>query len=149
MPFHAGPFLKIPLVYYFIFGLMTMLLLMSSGPAHAEWVLVVADDEEGMTMYVDPGTIRRNGNIVKRWELMDFKAQRTVSGTSFSSVKFYNEYDCAKTLARVLVMTQFSGNRGKGHVVNSHDKGQRDWSPVEQQTIGQTLWELACKEVTR
>ena len=44
MPFHGRPFLKTPLVYFFIFGLMIMILLMSSGPAHAAWVLVVADD---------------------------------------------------------------------------------------------------------
>ena len=40
------------------------LLVLSSSPAYAEWVEIGGNDQIGMTTYADPGTIRRNGDLV-------------------------------------------------------------------------------------
>jgi hypothetical protein len=49
-----------------------MLLIVSSGPAYAEWVSIGSTDD-GTTAYADPDTIRRKEEIVKMWILFDFK----------------------------------------------------------------------------
>ena len=73
--------------------LVTLLVMSSGAPAvtvHAEWVLVGSTNNE--MWYVDSDTIRRNGNSVKWWELIDFKtAQTNPSTTPHLSVKIQKE----------------------------------------------------------
>ena len=122
--------------------LLITLLVLSSGPAYAEWVVV--DKKEGvMTTCVDPATIRRKGDLVKVWELYDYKTIQTTGYDSSLSNKVLSEYDCSGECTRVLAFAMYSGNMGNGKVV---DVGSFEgkWSPVLPDSIGQTLWEVAC-----
>ena len=83
--YHAGAFLKLPLAYFTGFWSLITLLLLSSGPAYAEWV-DVGGNESGMTVYVDSDSIRQKGNLVKMWQLYDYKTVQTRAGTSFCQV---------------------------------------------------------------
>jgi hypothetical protein len=85
--YNAGTFLKLLLVYCSGFWLLITLLVLSSGPAHAEWVAVDDTGNLGMTVYVDPDTVRHKGNLVKMWQLWDYKTVQTVGGPSFLSVR--------------------------------------------------------------
>ena len=49
------------LIYFSGFMSFILLLLLSSGPAYAEWVDVGDNNEKGMTVYIDSDTIRRKG----------------------------------------------------------------------------------------
>ena len=118
------------------------LLLLSSAPAYAEWVEIAATDY-GMTVYVDPDTIRHEGDPVKMWELFDFKTTQTIGVGLFMSRKDQREYDCTKERDRVLTFTQFSGNMGSGKVGYSNSDGS-DWAPVVPQSVNQTVWKFAC-----
>ena len=118
------------------------LLLLSSAPAYAEWVEIAATNY-GMTVYVDPDTIRHEGDLVKMWELFDHKTTQTIEVGLFMSRKDQREYDCTKERYRVLTFTQFSGNMGSGKLGYSNsDEGK--WSPVEPRSVGLTLWKYAC-----
>ncbi len=64
MIYYAGPFLKLPLASISGFWLLITLLVLSSGPAYAEWVAVGGNKEAGVTVSADPDTIRRKGNLV-------------------------------------------------------------------------------------
>ena len=101
------------------FGPLITLLLLSSGPAYAEWILI-DNDKPGMTIYVNSDTIRRKGNLVKMWELFDFEIAGHVADTSHLSVKMHSEYDCTKGRKRELAMKSFSGNMGRGNAVHSY-----------------------------
>jgi hypothetical protein len=72
MPFSIRPFHRLPLAYWSGFWSLTILLLLSSGPVYAEWVSI-GDTDSGMMVYVDPDTIRRKGDLVKMWLLLDYK----------------------------------------------------------------------------
>ena len=67
--------------------LLFALLVLSSGPAYAEWVAVGGNEEAGVTVYADPGAIRRKGNLVKVWHLNDFQTLQIVMGNSYLSIK--------------------------------------------------------------
>jgi hypothetical protein len=127
------------LVCWFLF----MLLMLSSQSVYAEWILVSGDDEAGLKVYVDPATLRRNGNLAKMWQLYDYKTVQTVAGDSLLSMKRFNEYDCAEERTRMLGYTWFSGNMGNGNVVYSTTEHQ-PWEPVVPRTINRTLWKVAC-----
>ena len=140
---YAGPFLKLPLAYVLGFWLLITLLVLSSVPAYAEWELVSGDDEAGLTVYVDRDTIRRKGNLVKMWQLYDYKTVQTVAGDSLLSVQRQNEYDCMEERTRMLAYTWFSSNMGKGRVVY-RAADEQQWEPVVPRSIDRTLWKVAC-----
>jgi hypothetical protein len=77
--YHTGSLVKLPRAYCLGFWLLIALLVLSSGPAYAEWVAIGTTDD-GMTIYFDPDTIRRKGYLVKMWSLMDYEATRGVTG---------------------------------------------------------------------
>lgn len=141
--YKGGPFLKLPLVYFMGLGSLMMFLLLSSGPVYAEWVAIGGNDQIGMTTYVDPATIRRKGDLVRMWQLNDFKTVQTVENHSFFSTKKQREFSCAEERTRILAATQFSGNMGNGTVVSVNSNEQK-WEPVVPESIGQTVWEFAC-----
>jgi hypothetical protein len=67
---------KLPLAYFSGFWLLATLLFLSSVPAYAEWQAVEKDYLlPGLqTVYVDPESILREGNLVTMRQLIDFKS---------------------------------------------------------------------------
>jgi hypothetical protein len=80
--YNAGAFLKLSAAFFLGLVSLITLLVLTSGSAEAEW-MSITKTEEGTTVYADPDTIRRKGDLVKMWELYDFKIIRTVAGDSY------------------------------------------------------------------
>lgn len=142
---HASPFLKVPLTHVLSCWLLITLLLLSTVPAYAGWVLTSGDDEAGLTVYVDPDTLVRKGNLVKMWQLYDYKTVQAVAGDSLLSIKRQNEYDCTVERTRMLGYTWFSSNMGKGRVVYI-TADEQQWEPIVPRSIDRTLWKVACSK---
>jgi hypothetical protein len=124
--------------------LITFLILLCSGPACAEWMRLTSSEDTGdTTLYGDPETNRRKGDLVKAWFLIDEKTKRTVAGQSHLSSKHLYEFDCAEERMRLLAVSNFSDNMGRGKVVFSNSDEQK-WEPVQPGSVGQGLWGLAC-----
>jgi len=123
--------------------ILIMLLVLSCGPVYAEWVEVSANKKAGVIAYADPGTIRRNGDVVKMWSLFDLHTTQTVGGNSYLSIKALQKYDCAEDRSRALAHTKFSGNMAQGKVVYSNSY-EGTWAPVAPVSVGQELWKVAC-----
>jgi hypothetical protein len=144
--YHAGPFRMLPLAYFSGFWLLITLLVLSSIPAYAEWVAVEKDYLiPGLqTLYVDPDTISREGNLVTMWQLIDFKwMQGGRSPTRFSSAKTHKQFVCAENRLRLLAFTEFSRGMGTGIPADGYvDTG--NWLSVEPESINHALWEVAC-----
>jgi len=150
--YNPGPSLTLPLACCSGFWLLITLLVLSSGPAYAEWVAVENDYLlPGLqTLYVDPDTIRREGNLVTMWQLIDFKLMQGNAGMGILGVghrilstKTHKQFDCAEKRFRVLAVTDFSGNMGTGIPAGVYVDGG-NWVPVEPKSINQALWEVAC-----
>jgi len=150
---HAGPFLPLPLAYFSGSWLLITLLFLSTVPAYAAWVAVEKDYlSPGLqTVYVDPDTIRREGNLVTLWQLIDFKLMQGNAGIGpfgfgphrFLSTKSHKEFDCAEKRLRLLAFTEFSRRMGTGIAANGYvDKD--NWLPVKPDSINHALWEVAC-----
>jgi hypothetical protein len=138
--YNAGPFLKL-LTCVLGFG-MLFTLLVSSGPAYADWMSLGASDS-GTTVYADLATLRREGDLVKMLVLFDFKTTQTKADVSFLSAKAQMEYDCAEQRYEGLAVTYFSGNMGNGQLLDrSSGKGKR--LRVSPDSLDQALWKLAC-----
>ena len=137
---------KFPLAYVSGFWLLITILVLSSGPVYAEWVAVEKHDllPGPQTVYVDPDSIRREGNLVTLWQLVDFKTmQGGRSPTRFSSTKTQKQFDCAEARTRLLRVTDFWGNMGTGESAEAYiEKGS--WIRVEPDSVNRALWEVAC-----
>jgi hypothetical protein len=144
MPFSIRPNRRLPLTYFSGFMSLITLLVLSSGPAYAEWEAVLENDEAGVAVHVDRDTIRPKGNLAKIWQLFDFKTIQTVSGSSpFLSIKVQSEYDCVEEQRRELASTHFSGNMERGRVLYSVSV-KHQWEPVAPVSMAQRLWKIAC-----
>ena len=137
---------KLPPAYVSGFWSLITLLFLNSVPAYAGWVAVeeTYQDPGLRTVYFDPDTIRREGNLVMLWQLMDFKwMQGNRSPSRFLSTKTQMQFDCAEKRLRLLAYSEFlrhmgTGRRNDGYV----DTG--NWVPVKPDSMNQALWEVAC-----
>ena len=136
----------LPACVWGFWSLITALFL-SNAPAYGEWVAVEKDYRlPGLqTVYVDPDTTRREGNLVTMWQLIDFKwMQGSARGPArFSSTKTHKQFNCTEKRVWLLAFTEFSLQMGTGIRVDGYiDKDS--WLPVEPESINYALWELAC-----
>jgi len=150
MPFTVRPYRRFPVQcavrYQAELWLLIAVLLLSSGPAHAEWVEVGGKVEEGLTVYVELDTLSRSGDVVKMWELWDFKTSRTETKPPHMSVKSQREFDCIKKRGQLLALTAFSGNMGSGEVVYSSSDFKDQEIPVEPGSVAEIVWKLVCSK---
>jgi hypothetical protein len=118
-----------------------MLLAVMSSNAAAAWVAVT--DTSGFITFADPATILKAGDMVKMWELLDYKAVREVEGVRYMSQKAQSEYNCTKELVRPLVVSLHPGIMGSGEpVFNSATPD--DWQRVTRGSVSESLLKYAC-----
>jgi hypothetical protein len=136
-----------PVAYFSSLCSLIMFLFLSSIPAYAEWVAV---EKEYLlpglqTVYVDPDSILREGNLVAIWQLIDFKwMQGNPRGPHrFLSTKTHKQFDCLGKRVRLLAFTEFSRGMGTGMPNDGHvDKDH--WLPIEAESMSHALWEAVC-----
>ena len=121
--------------------LMGLMLLMTATAARAEWT--IAGGNDNYIAYADRATIRRNGNLVKMWNLLDYKTVQTVAGWSYLTQSAQQEYDCKEEKKRILAFTWFDGKMGSGKVVVS-DSDTNRWTPNLPGSVDEALWKIAC-----
>ena len=141
---HGYPF---PSASASVFWSLIVFLYLSCVPAYAEWVAVEKDyPSPGLQiLYIEPDTLRREGNLATLWQLIDFKwMQGSARGpTRFLSTKTHKQFNCAEKRLRLLAFTEFSHPMGTGISADGYvDKD--NWLPVERESINQALWEVAC-----
>jgi hypothetical protein len=149
MPIKIRPHSRfMPLVSRSGFSSLITLLLLGVGPACGDWVNVTDKVEKGLTVYtvyVDPDSIRRNGDVVKLWALFDFRTIQSIVGGPWLSSIAQREFDCTEERVRLLGFMTFTGNMGSGEPVYS-DSQQSKWEPISSESIDRKIWEVACNK---
>ena len=125
---------------------MTLLFLLTflalSGPAYAEW-MSFGESGSGTTVYADPTTKSRDGDLVKMWVLFDFKTAQTKGAVSYLSAKAHMEYDCAKPRYEGHTVIYLSGNMGSGNILD-RSSAKSMWLRISPESLDHDLWKLAC-----
>lgn len=122
-------------------AILILILTVVSSSAAAEWVKVTGD--ESSTLYSDPSTIRKKGNMVKMWSLINNKTALAISSGNYLSEKTQEEFDCKEELVRNLYHSFHSGNMGGGDEILPMSTGF-NWSPVPPGSVTELLWKFAC-----
>lgn len=116
-------------------------------PAHAEWRPVsYAAGSGGFTIYVDPAAVLRQGDLVTMLVLYDFRFVQAISGTSYLSATWQQQFDCAEHRSRHLSYKYHSDNMGHGKVMLAGDDERNKWSPVAPKSAAAILWNIGCSK---
>jgi len=127
-------------------AILILLLAVVSNSVMAEWVMLGTNDSGTTTVYADPSTISKNGDMVKMWSMIDFeKAVKLSDGKQFLSWKTQYEFDCKIKQSRMLAVSMHSENMGGGEVTNSLDYESPKGEAVLADSNGEVLWNYACR----
>jgi hypothetical protein len=119
--------------------LLYLAFIFSISPAYAEWVKYSTTDDSEIEIYLDPNTIRRNGNSVLIWTLQDFKKVRNGD----LSMKLRVKIECKEETVQIISLVSHSENMGKGKItVSGRGSGKPQY--VVPDSSGEELWKLAC-----
>lgn len=125
--------------------LLTLLLIVMSTDAMAEWTRIGESDQEGgYTVYADLSSAHRAAGRVKIWILLDFVAEQKASGTNFLSKTIRYEHDCRGRHSRILAFKLFSWNMEQGRLLRSYSQPQA-WTIVEPGSVEEMVWKIACE----
>ncbi len=115
-----------------------------SSSAMAEWVEVgeSGEETEAITAYADPDTIRKTGNRVKMWALVDYKTDEEEFG--ILSARQKEEYDCKEKKQRILFIAFYSGHMGKDETVEILSEPESSWQQPLAGGLAEALLEFAC-----
>ena len=117
------------------------MLALATGQAMAAWVSL--GDVGNAEMLVDRDTIVRNGEMATMWSVSALKAPGAANGVAYASLKRQDEFDCAGSRMRGVLISAHPQPLGEGAAVVS-EKGNGAWMPVTPQSPGEMLWKIAC-----
>jgi hypothetical protein len=109
-------------------------------PAAAEWVKV--SEIVTSTFYIDPATIRKDGNLPRVWMLQNLN-QRHKDGEM--SRRVLAVYDCKEEKTRNLSISEHSGPMATGETLRTvHSPGE--WSYIAPNTPGSDIHRIVCSK---
>lgn len=120
--------------------LLCLMLAVIAAPASAEWVKLRETDDA--VFYIDPATIRKNGNFRRIWNLQDLK-RRDPYGVM--SRRMLYEYDCTNERSKVLSISSHYDRMGGGGTYAS-GSGPDEWDYIAPGTVLNTVLRIVCKK---
>jgi hypothetical protein len=122
--------------------LLLAFLLLVTGLAWAERV-EVASDVSGYTYYIDPATIRKDGNLRKVWEFHE-REQPKQDGEMSRRVR--NEYDCKNERRNLLFASTHSAPMAAGETLFRYDGSTQEWGQIPPETVAEEILKLVCAQ---
>lgn len=120
--------------------LFLVVLLMLHGSVWAEWVFVAETNQD--FFYIDPATIRKDGNMRRVWRLTSFK-QPSKGGTL--SHRDRSEFDCTQERYRILELSAHSEPMAGGKTT-SIEQGNGLWSEIPPGTAIEEMLKIVCSK---
>jgi hypothetical protein len=120
------------------------LLMLFASPAWAGYV-EVSKSNTGEIFLIDFETLRREGNRVKFWQMVNYPEPRTLDKVAYSSFRSRNEYDCKQQQRRLLVATFFTGQDANGDAVFD-DRTAAEWRDIAPGSVLWAIMKLVCSK---
>ena len=123
---------------------MMLMLLVSTNVLAVDWVKTGGTDD--FTHYVDPQSIRRDGNKVRAWMLMDYKSGQVLSDNKTRYLSEVNrmEFDCFEDTSRKIDVYLYSEKMGKGDIVISVPNLTNPAASLPPGSVGATELKAVC-----
>lgn len=108
--------------------------------AIAEWTRIVETDTA--TFYMDISTIRKEGNTVKVWSILDFKEKGDYGDVSHKS---RYEFDCKQERIKTLTLLPYAGHMAEGQLIN-YSRSSEEWFDIPPGSNWAIYLEILCKK---
>ena len=123
--------------------LVALAALLFVGSVQAEWISLGRTDN--FRVYLEQNQLRRNGDVVQTWQLMDFtSAQWVDERTVVGSIRSLVEYDCSQPRARTLSLEAYSEQMSGGRRVASEQLPNADWEWIKPGSTNEKVRQLVC-----
>lgn len=122
--------------------LMLLLAAISSG-AMAEWVWVWISTD-GEKWYIDPQTIKKDGNLRRGWVLINEPAADKDFGSL--SNRALVAFDCKGERSSVLQISYHSEPMARGRLIDSFTFKDDDWHYNAPGTAGEAILKIVCSK---
>lgn len=113
--------------------------------AHGQSWEQVVESESGTIYSYDTSSIKRDGDIVTFWELVDYKVPLKSRNLLVVSSKTRVIQDCKNNRFKVAELMDYDSPRGMGKIVNVQLSGQTNWYQGESGSVNDALRERVCK----
>ena len=120
-------------------------LLVFSTAGRAEWT-EIEKFEDGMRVFVEPGSVQRAGDTAKVTHLVRWaEPQREPGQPAYLSTKVITAYDCPGKREKYLSSISYAGAMGSGPRIAVDDNEAEGWDPISESSMEEKLWKVACK----
>jgi hypothetical protein len=126
--------------------LIALALTLISSSVSAEWDYIARAADRSSTTYVESTSIRKSGDKVKLWEMLDYEKGRQLGGKQVLSFKSLKEHDCKEKKYRGLSVIFYSENMEKGKIVYSNND-TRPWKNVIPGSTNEVSFKYACEGI--
>jgi len=134
--------MKPAIVRHFLPLIACLSMIANAQAAKPRWESVLLNDQ-GL-FYIDPKTIRDDGERKEVLSLLDYKkTQTTASGKSYLSIEALIRVNCKMRMARIIHQTYYTGNMLAGDVVERQGMLQ-EWHDIESGTPVQRIARRIC-----
>ena len=119
-------------------------LLLATGQAGAEWVMVGENERE--QIFVDADSLRRAGDLVSLRHLQNFKIN---AGLPFParSIVAEQDYDCGRRMFRVLSLTAYTDSKGSGEeMFKQRSPDPNKWMDIPVGTFAWMVLDEVCRQ---
>jgi hypothetical protein len=120
---------------------------MDNGTAATSgWTAIGTGHDQEVAYYLDFQSIRKRGQKVTVWEMLDFDAPQMVgeSRQKYLSSKLHIEFDCDLRKSRILSLYLYEGRMGSKRIVYSKSYPLSVWALVPSDSVEKELWNSAC-----
>lgn len=123
---------------------LALYLMLVACPVWADWTLTVKA-EVGDMYYLDFDTVRKNGNLIRVWEINNFPKKRQFAGIQgVFSTRYRAEYDCRNERLRYLAISAHSEPFARGEILGQDSDG--NWIELPPQSNGLQNLRILCKD---
>ena len=117
--------------------LLPTLLLLITTTTWADWAHIGKTDLADL--YIEPASIRKDGNLVTATQLTDYKQQQDNGGLSLLTTV---EYNCPQAQYRLVSVRRLAEPMGVGATLLETDNGP--WYTITPDTASETLFLILC-----
>ena len=118
--------------------LLIAMVLIATGSAWAEWVKL--GENKDANIYIDPASIRKDGNLRRVWQIQDLK-QRNKDGEM--SRRARREFDCKQERFRFLSLSSHSEPMAGGTTLFSEGEDAK-WHDIPPDSVAEAMQKFVC-----
>ena len=123
--------------------LSSFLFILSCGE---NYVFVGRDSKTNDNLYVDKNSIKKTGEVVSMWAVVNFNESRSDKKGKINSSKAKLLIDCSKGKFKIMELYTYSEDMGKGTLITNEEiPKDNDWENIYRDGFGYDTFKYVCK----